>query len=183
MKTVCLAIGHSSKAQGAFNEKSGLTEWQYNYGLAAKMMAHFAMETHRVDCRLIHRGSEETSSYEVGEVIETINGHNPDLIISLHGNAFDHKQQGHAALHHPASARAFPMSERLMYCMEKALSNPNVRIRQRGDLALLSQTRGTAIILEPFFIDNNADCENAVKRENRLAFWLYSGIMDSLREY
>ena len=180
MKTVCVIVGHSSKRQGAVNKETELTEWRYNYGLAHLLMGWALEELDEMDMRIIHRGSEDSGSYELMEMISVINGHDPKIIISLHTNAFDETRQGHTVLHYKGSVGGEAMAKIFMAKINTALGNTDRAIRATDNIAILSQTRAPAVILEPFYIDNDIDCDLAVQKKRVLAYELYRGIKEIL---
>ena len=182
MKTICLVIGHSSSAQGARNDTDGETEWTFNYSLACRVMAYASNYLDRVDLHVIHRGTDKSTGYELAATVEEINRHEPDLVVSLHSNAYDKRRQGHAVLHYTGSKAGRKAAEIFMHQIQHALGNLDKGIRERKDLALLSKTKAPAVILEPFFIDNLDDLDNAQAKKKALGFAIFSGIMEALKE-
>ncbi|HEC62161.1 MAG TPA: N-acetylmuramoyl-L-alanine amidase [bacterium] len=183
MHTVCLIIGHSSSAGGAYNPDSGLTEWQFNYNLAHRVMGYFTHELDKVDLRLVHRGTEQGNSYELMETVDVVNQHDPVLAVSLHANAYNRERGGHCVLHAQYSKRGNNAAKIFMQCLARALGNPDRGIRERDNLAILTKTRAPTVVLEPFFIDNSEDCLNAQQRIYKLGYWIHEGIMQYLTEY
>ena len=180
-KTVCLIVGHSVKEGGAVNRASGTTEYFYNSRLGAKIWALFAAEAKEkiVDLRPVIRGAEDSSMSETLEMVERINLHEPDLVVSLHANAVEnHDQNGHCVLYWKGSKTGAQLAMIFMGHIKQALENPDRGIRGRDDLIVMKHTICKTLVLEPFFIDHDGDYQNAETRINRLAFHIYEAIRD-----
>lgn len=182
MKTVVVVIGHSSGSQGARNpSRPDISEWVYNRQVAAEVL-RLAAHERLVDLRLVHRGDEGGDSYELNETVEMVNAHGPDLALSLHCNALDQQREGHAVLHWP-SPRGEQAAGAFMAVCSESFGNPNHGRRQREDLAFLRNTRCTAILLEPFFIDNDEDCARGLTYQLRYAHGLYHAAVNLLNAW
>jgi len=154
-KPLCaLVIGHSQQSPGAVNKDSGLTEFSFNESLSIDIMA----AVKNVDIIRVYR-------HQYRHLPEQINRLNPDLIISLHANAFNTQATGTEVLHYRHSTKGIALAQALQTNLVNALKLPDRGIKSRnrggGGGYLLRYTHAPCVIAEPFFIDNNADLQTA----------------------
>ncbi len=153
-KTVALVIGHREGSQGAVNRRSGVTEFTYNSMLADDIRVLLP----DLDVKVIHR-----STYK--KLPGLINGYDPDLVISLHCNAFNQQATGTETLYYHKSGSGMRMASILQDKLVDALglANRGIKPKRSEDRGgyLLRYTDAPCIIAEPFFIDNDADLKAA----------------------
>jgi len=151
MKRVALVIGHSEKSQGASNKTTGLTEWVFNESLANDIIKCIS----NIDIIKVYR---ETT---YGALPSEINKLNPDLVISMHCNAFNQKASGTETLYYYSSVKGKEYAEVFNKHVVKALGLPDRGCRPRTSENrgghILKNTKAPCLIIEPFFIDNNND--------------------------
>ena len=102
-----------------------------------------------------------------GELPARINALNPDLILSLHFNAYNGKATGSEVLYWHTSRKSKALAENIQKGTVAALGladrGAKGLAKGRGS-ELLRRTNAPCVILEPFFGDNPADLARA--REN-----------------
>jgi N-acetylmuramoyl-L-alanine amidase len=160
MKTCAIVIGHKSSSPGASHENSGLTEFTFNEQLAIDIEK-------RVEDVKIQRVYRRTYNTLPGDINELA----PDIIVSLHCNAFNKKASGTEVLYYHRSKKGKILAEILQTKLVAALTLPDRGIKSRtvedrGGY-LLKNTNAPCLIAEPFFIDNNNDLK--VMTEHREA--------------
>lgn len=161
-KLCALVIGHKKSSPGAVNQRTGLTEFEFNEDLAIRI----EKKVKKVDIQRVYRRTYE-------ELPSDINALNPDFIISLHCNAFDGKASGTEVLYYHKSEKGKIMAEILLKHLVECLELPNRGIKpktaeDRGGY-LLRYTKAPCVISEPFFIDNDIDLARAQEKIDDLA--------------
>lgn len=160
--TLCaLVIGHSAASPGAINLASGVQEFEFNDALAKQIEA----QTRNVDVHRIYRRNYQ-------QLPSDINATNPDFVIDLHCNAFNGRASGTEVLYYHRSTKGKQIAEITLTHLVTTLELPN-----RGSKAKTTEDRGgyllrytdsPCIIVEPFFIDNDADLARAYQRYDKL---------------
>lgn len=159
---IALIIGHSSTSQGASNKKAKLTEFNYNKGLVADIKNSLVSSGHK-DVQIVYR-----KTYE--ELPKQVNALKPDIVVSFHCNAYNETASGTEVLYWHKSVKGKKIATIFQKELLKALKLPNRGIKpktseDRGGY-ILRHTEAPCIILEPFFIDNDADLAIA-QREHK----------------
>lgn len=173
MKKVALVVGHSQGSKGAVNEKSGVSEFEYNDKIADQI--EYLLRGTDISCEIVFRE-------KLIDLPEKINALEPDFIVSLHCNAYDTKVSGTEVLHYHSSetgkAMAEVLQEHLLFAL--GLNNRGVKPKHSEDRGgfLLRYTKAPCVIAEPFFIDNDEDFDVAQLRSHRLAEAYVSAIKD-----
>lgn len=156
MKKVAIIIGHRSKRQGAYSEHLDQTEYQFNKTVALAL-ADIADIYERPNTPFVSEGMR------IRQVINEVNKHNYELVISLHFNSF-HNPQAHGvtALHYITNKFTKLLSQTFV-----TMVNDEFKIKKRELIAITSkkQRGGTlicglnspAILVEPFFGSNKYD--------------------------
>lgn len=147
---IAVVIGHEPEAPGAFSQYLGKTEYDYNTEVAK----HLPSE---IDVYTRPKGGGYKSKMKA--LAEKMYAGNYNLVLSLHFNAFNNLANGTEALIYRKNERSRRFAE--LYCRNitktygtkdrgvKELSVPS----DRGYWFVFFQ-EGDAIILEPFFGDN-----------------------------
>lgn len=175
---ICLVVGHSEKKQGAINKDTGLTEYVYNSALAHAIRGQLRVNCPKCDPFIQHR----TGSYQ--KLIDDINAEKPDIIISLHCNAYNTEVQGGEVLY-SGSASGLELAKAVHDKIVLSLAVSANRGIKKVDISgrggkLLHKTKAPCVIVEPFFIDNNGDCALGCRFMLDLAEAVSSGIMNLL---
>lgn len=161
---VALVIGHTQKSQGAINAASGISEFTFNTKLAYDIQQ--ALEPlHDVDLGIVYRGS-------YSKLPEKINDLNPDLIISLHCNAYNKEASGTEVLYYRQSTLGSEIAKLLQINLLEALglNDRGIKPKSSEDRGgyLLRETNAPCVISEPFFIDNDNDLRVAFNNYDKL---------------
>ncbi len=171
-KTVALVIGHREGSPGAVNRRSGVTEFSYNSMLADDIRVLLP----DLDVKIIYR-----STYK--KLPGLINGYDPDLVISLHCNAFNQQATGTETLYYHKSSSGRRMASILQGKLVDALglANRGIKPKRSEDRGgyLLRYTDAPCIIAEPFFIDNNDDLKTASINRDEL-IQAYAGAISEM---
>lgn len=150
MKAVII-VGHSTQDPGA-TSASGVSEFSFNDTLANQIKERFFEHNMVDDIVLAYRENG------LKALPDEVNALNPDLIVSLHCNAFDTTVSGCEMLYYHKSTTGKEVARIFQNEVVKLLDN-----KDRGLLACSSEDRGgyllrytqaPCIIAEPFFIDN-----------------------------
>jgi len=157
---IALIIGHKKTRPGACNDYYGICEFEFNEQLAQDVSAACNFENF-----IVYR---RTYSQLPGDV----NGLNPDVVVSLHCNAFNQKATGTEVLYYHTSTKGKQIASVFQKNIVNTLNLADRGIKPKGveDRGgyILRYTHAPCVILEPFFIDNNNDLE--IVRNNYDAF-------------
>lgn len=174
---VALVVGHKPSSPGEGNEKYGIDEWNYNNALAEKISNDLGERD--VHCVIVQRKSLHDLPFEINDDVM------PDLVVSLHCNAFDTKTSGTEVLYYHKSTKGKEVAAVMQRHLLEALE-----LRDRGTKPKKSEDRGgymlrytdaVCVICEPFFIDHDKDCETAFSRENELVS-AYANAIEEIAE-
>lgn len=167
-----LVIGHKKNSGGAVNADSGLSEFEFNDRLAV-MIEHMVTGA---DVQRVYRRTYDTLPHDLNEL-------NPDFIISLHCNSFQHKATGTEVLYYHKSDRGKSAAKILQEHLVRHLQLKDRGIKpknaeERGGY-LLKYTKAPCLIGEPFFISNNDDLARAQEDLGGLA-GAYAAAIDEI---
>jgi N-acetylmuramoyl-L-alanine amidase len=166
MKRIALVVGHSEDSQGAVNESSGVTEWNFNTTLVNCIWAKLCGLSGCDNVEIFHRTAG------IRDLVRRVNEWNPDLAIEFHCNAFNGKASGTEMLvskvHRPDHKVDGTFCSDVAHLGLFVAESLNLRWRGvkfvgrwgRGGY-FLNKTRCKAIIAESFFIDNGVDLASA----------------------
>ena len=181
MKKVAIIIGHSKLRQGAKNKRLKMSEYKYNKGLGEEIasFSKVLMEDHKVDLRAFERWES------INTMVGRVNKWNPDLVISLHCNAYNKKVSGGEILLHNHYRGVRPengtdtaefkvLAEELIKLCATDMAIPNRGIvyrnsNQAGGYMLSRLDAKRAMLLESFFIDNDEDLQKGILFRFQLA--------------
>ena len=159
---VAIIVGHSKKSPGAYNETYDVQEYDFNEMLAKKIKDtyHRLVDVQEpIDIQIVYR----TTTYQ--DLPIQINELNPDLIVSLHCNAFDTKASGCEMLYYYKSVKGKEIAKNFQYFVQACLGNKNRGTKEKSSEDrggyLLRYTNAPCIIAEPFFLDNDTEYLNA----------------------
>ncbi len=160
-----LVVGHSAAKSGAVNLSSGVSEFDFNSKLAARI-GELVLANPRIQLSVIYR-----KSYR--RLPEEVNTLNPDFCLSLHCNAFDTQTSGTQTLYYHTYEQSKALAEVVQREIVKCLG-----LRDRGVVGVTDSGRGAhilknikapCVIVESFFIDNDLDVKRANERFEDLA--------------
>lgn len=170
MGKVCICIGHSSKDEGARNDKYNVGEYSFNKELANKIKEELDKlnYTSYIVNRLTDGGGTGMSAD-----IRAVNKHEVDCIIELHCNAYNGKASGCETLYWHTSKKGKRLAELVQEKTLAVLENNDRKIKpiDNGDrgAAVLKGSYYPMIMTEPFFIDNDNEYINARLNMDKLA--------------
>lgn len=157
MNTV-LVVGHTTSSPGAC--APDICEFDYNENLA------YMIKRQANNTEIVYRDS-------YSGLPKKINKLKPDLIISLHCNAFNKKASGTETLYYHKSKKSKKFAQEIQDIMVEVLELPDRGIKpktseDRGGY-LLKNTKAPCVLIEPFFIDNPTDLTVGIYRKQELA--------------
>lgn len=174
---VCIDIGHCPSAPGAKNRHHGITEYRFWKTFAPQVANYINGYGH--ETVIVNR---ETDGGGTGMTacVRACNEANADVIVALHGNAYNGKASGSETLYWHTSPRGRRLAQCIQEQIVRLLGLPDRGIKpitgtERGG----AQLRGTVapcVIVEPFFIDNTADYEHALDHADNLCRAIAAGI-------
>lgn len=174
---VCIDIGHCPSAPGAENRTYGISEYRFWRMFAQRLVYYLNGYGH--GAVIVNR---ETDGGGTGMTacVRACNAANADVIVALHANAYNGKASGSETLYWHTSPRGKRLAQCIQAQVVKTLCLPDRGIKpitgtERGG----AQLRGTVapcVIVEPFFIDNDADCGKALKQAHNLCGAIADGI-------
>lgn len=158
---VAVVIGHSQRSQGAKNLTYNESEFLFNQKLAHDIEHKFFWFNEEDEIVVVYR------EHGYAKLPQEINELNPDLVVSLHCNAFNKKASGCEVLYYHKSQKGKEIARIFQKHLLETLKNKDRGIKaktseDRGGY-LLRYTYAPCIICEPFFIDNDEEFLNARK--------------------
>lgn len=167
-KRVALVVGHNTRAQGAFSDFLGQTEFVFWQREAALVHGHLSAEGLVVE--VFTRPPLRSYAAQIDSVAGDIEKFAPDLIVSLHFNSHEDGASRGAEVVVSSPYRGVQLPEASLaanaalrrWAVSSGLRNrgPRVPRKNGGGYALhvFSRTAPT-FIFEPFFGSNTADTE------------------------
>jgi N-acetylmuramoyl-L-alanine amidase len=161
MNKVIVIVGHSPSDPGASNKSFGVNEFGFNSTLADAIKFRFTDLNTTADIEIVYR---ETNYKELPDQVNKLN---PDLIVSLHCNAFNTHVGGCEMLHYHKSKKGKEIARIFQNKIVNILDNKDRGLKacdseDRGGY-LLNMTKAPCIIAEPFFIDNDDEYLDALE--------------------
>ena len=181
MSKVAIVVGHRAGSQGACNAASGCTEYEFNQRLAIDI-AHTLHDANIIPI-IIYRDT-------YAELPNQVNATNCDICVSLHCNAFDTKTAGAETLCYVHSKQGESLAKSIQSQVVDVMQESDRGIKKidhnhiggHGDRGgwLVKKTAMPCVIVEPFFIDNDASFTLASERSTALADAIAAGIIASV---
>lgn len=186
-KLIVIDIGHSSKERGAYNKRDSVFEWEYNSVLAEVIHEIFDNKalinkigfkklTDKYIVKIGNRSSEGLTSF-----VKYLNSLKPDIVISLHCNAFDTKASGTETLYYYSNKESKRLAEAVQneMCIVLGLRDRGIKKKTEEEKGgyFLKNVNCPNIIIEPFFIDNNEDYDIALDKSMYLAEAIVKGVL------
>lgn len=177
-KRIVLEIGHSFAARGAVNDYFGMSEFIYNESIVQDLK-RMLLGNPDIDARIVYR---VTTYLDLPKQINTLN---PHFVISFHANAFNKTAAGSEVLYYHSSLKGKRMAEIWLRHIVETLGLPNrgVKPKHEEDRGghFLKYTHAPAIILEPFFIDNNLDYQTAQNNRKDLLLAYVDAVNETIK--
>lgn len=150
---VVVVVGHQEFSPGASNKSFDVSEFDFNSKLALNIVDNFKEHNMSDEILVAYR----KTNYQ--DLPIQLNALKPDLIVSLHCNAFNEQVSGCEVLYYHKSTKGKDIAAIFQDKLVNLIENNNRGIKpksseDRGGY-LLKCTNAPCIIVEPFFIDNN----------------------------
>lgn len=180
---VAIVIGHSETSKGARNSSYDVSEFDFNQKLAHDIEHNYGnlFNFHEDEIVVVYReNGYKNLPHEINEL-------NPDLIVSLHCNAFNTEASGCEMLYYHKSEKSKEVARLFQNHLVQRLDNKDrgTKSRTTEDRGgyLLRYTKAPCIIVEPFFIDNDEDFLRADEcfSNGDLTRWYCEAIEQSLK--
>lgn len=173
MYKIGLIIGHSPTAQGCKNTEHNVTEYQFNCDLVRLVQEELIKEC--VEPIIFYRNKSLT------DLVERINNSSVDIIISFHCNAFNKEVSGTETLCYKYSVKSNRLAQyiqaRIVKCL--ALKDRGIKgVTNENGSYLLKYTHMPAVLIEPFFLDNDSDYLVAQSNIEELAKAIAAGLIE-----
>lgn len=176
---IAIVVGHNSKSQGAVRVTDGRTEFDWNGELAALIQAHDP-----ANVRVFRREHGGGYSAEIDRVYRQVDNWGAAVSIELHFNASANaKANGGETLSSGTKASmALAMAVRSRIAGVLGNTDRGVRVVGRHDRGgrSLWQGRAPAILTEPYFGSNAAECVIAQQHMDEMAEAYYRGAVSFL---
>lgn len=173
---IALVVGHKSQSTGAGNKTHNITEWEYNARLALDVWRLMTYGPASFEACVVHRRTYSKLPGDINRVV-------PQLVVSMHCNAFNTKVSGTETLYYHRSVQGEEVAKAMQKVFVSELRLPDrglLRIdrEDRGGM-VLAETNAPAVLCEPFFIDNDNDLERANSIE--MANLYYRAILEGAK--
>lgn len=153
---VAIIIGHHNFSEGAFSKWLGESEWTFWLNFA---------EEYLDDIGNIFIHDPDIKGYTTGQKDMAERTKDYDLAIELHFNSFNGKAFGCEALYYDGNNTTEKVSERFSELCSERLGYKNrgvkgrsLKTKNKRGAGFLYYQKPAALILEPFFGDNEKDC-------------------------
>jgi N-acetylmuramoyl-L-alanine amidase len=152
MKKVAFVIGHTQKDKGAYSPHLKKSEWQLFKNLENELKEIGDVFCH--DAAVKSYRQRQTETAKLTSEYKTV--------IELHFNSF-HTENANGAevLHYFSSVRGKALANQILelWCNRTGIKNRGSKAVNLGSGGeFLRRTKGTALLLEPFFGSNAEDC-------------------------
>ena len=180
---VTICIGHSSKEQGSTTQDGKHSEYEFNSILAQMIVC--GLKTKGYTVYLVNRLTDGGGTGMTADV-KAVNKYDTDCIVELHANAFNSSVNGCETLYWHTSKKGKILAQSIQNEVVAVLKNNNRGIKpiKTGDRGakVLKESYAPMVILEPFFIDNPDEYNNAVSKFDKLAESIIYGIINYFKE-
>lgn len=123
----------------------------------------------------------------LAEIVDTSNYWNADLFISIHCNAFNGAARGTETIHYASSVEGKKLAKAIQRRVVNQLGTVDRGIKDKiaggYDAYVVKYTDCPAVLVETAFIDNYADNQLLVNREDDFARAIACGITDYVAEH
>lgn len=174
LKKCALVIGHKRTSPGNRNLRLSISEFGYNDELARRVATIPKLTT----VQRVFRRTFDMLPMDVNRL-------NPDFVVSLHCNAFDRSASGTEVLYYHKSIVGRGIAEIMLAYIVDCLKLPDRGLRaiDAEDRCgyFLKYSQAPTIVVEPFFIDNDLDCQRALEMKDGLVH-AYSRALDDITQ-
>lgn len=161
-ETVVLVVGHNSVSKGAYSNILKMSEYDYNLEVTNRILTR--QNELKYDIRVLFRKPNPSYSYQMRELLGELDKERYKVAIELHFNApakiEDTDTQGALALCYYKNEKAKGIINKYFEAIKKYRPNhiirgiiPSKTEKDRGGYGICN-SRGTYILVEPFFANN-----------------------------
>ncbi len=174
-----IVVGHNSRAQGARRVTDGRSEFDWNGELAGLIQAH-----QPGFIRVFRREFGGGYSAEIDRVYAATDAWGADLTIELHFNGNRDPKANGCLMLSSGSEGSLRLASALLYRCQHVLQNTARGVRKvsrkdRGGRSLW-QGRAPAVLTEPYFGSNAAECLDAEIHMDELAEAHYRAALEAV---
>ena len=152
---IAFVVGHDVVEQGAVSKIINMTEYRYNCKVADVLCKDFDV--------YYRNPNKKSYGAKMRDLANQLNHKNYDYVIELHFNKFDNKANkrgvGCEAVILPSNQKSKSLSNKILDKISKDFDIINRGVKEHGaterGYGFLSKMNANAIILEPFFGDEN----------------------------
>lgn len=168
MRAIVLSVAHSHQAQGASNERFGLTE----YAVSLRATEAAAAVLRQRDCPVVVLDVAHNPASRYDDIkVSAVNALNPSMAVELHCNWSSNKHANYGeVIHHPRSPIGLRAAVTVADHLRDALGNTKHLWPWRGArewseaidqdrFFFLERTNCPALIVEGLFISNDEQAE------------------------
>ena len=171
---VVLIIGHKKNSPGACDKNQERCEFMFNETLANNIKDKIG---DNYEVFIVYRTTYKNLPWDVNILY-------PDLVVSLHANAYNTKATGTEVLHYKTSKRGKKIAQIFQDNMVSVLGLRDRGIRGKGTEDrggyILRYTNAPCVLLEPFFIDNDNDYAVVMDKYDAFVATIEQSIYDAL---
>lgn len=171
---IAVVVGHNAKAQGAVRTTDGVTEFEWNSNLA-----ELIQDGEPNGVRIFHRVPEGGYSAEIARVYGQVNTWDADVSIELHFNGGPATARGCETLTSGTSGSMLLAKEiHKQIVTDLPVKDRGIKVLSKGSgrgWQSLWVGRAPAVLLEPYFGSNIADCHMADDYRSVLAESILDG--------
>lgn len=172
-RIICIDIGH---ARGTGARGNGLEEHEQSV-LTGRALAA-ALEKRRLHAVIIDYPADDNRT-DLNKTIAHINAANYTLVISLHMDAADNRAaRGAHVCYLSEYGRAY--AQKIADRLTPLLPGRAEATVRRRDLAILRQTRPTAVLIEVGFITSSEDAAIVIKQRKKIAEAIATAIEEQM---
>ena len=171
-RRIAIVIGHNAKAPGAVRATDGVSEYVWNGRLADEIQ-----NLDPAHVRVFRRLPAASYGAEIRQVYAEVDAWAADVSCELHFNASTRAASGTETLYATSSGKAVAMKVQAQMVSALGLKDRGLlhRATGNGSQALLAG-KAPAVLVEPYFGSNLADCARADERFVLLARAIFSGL-------
>lgn len=178
---IAIVVGHNARAQGAVRVTDGRTEYDWN-GVLAEMIAAHDPEAVRV----FHRVPGGGYSAQIDRVYAQVDAWGAHVSLELHFNAASPAAHGCETLS-SGTLGSLALAERVQAAIvvDLPVRDRGIKLRGKGQgrgWRSLWAGRAPAVLLEPYFGSNAAECHMADDYKEVLAEAIHEAARDHVRE-
>lgn len=167
-KKIFIRLGHDILKNGRCTAAKGILEEysvirEYGKELAIALKNHFEVKIFDS-----YPGTYSNSSEALTAGVSEANKWNADLFISCHANSFNGAANGTEVCCWFGDERSKKIATDISGTISTFLNTRNRGPKDRLDLYEIKETKMSAIIIEPIFIDNQNDCFKYTNSNNNL---------------